>query len=373
MSAAIGLSPIGSNDHGHGLPPEALPPAPVATAVARAPHDAGQAADRDSHDAPAAGGRAASGPARAAQLQRPRSGDLASRFSRERLRRMSTMAFGPLNTLDAHANDVIAEMQGQRAPSAGDPQQEGDEAVRRYIVLREALHKAQEDPAKAGLRTPIERALDMLVGRHGKRIVGDLNIAGSLAQFSGQVHECDQMRRLYHDALCQHPSVAHTFEAILKAFGPGRLEAAVRSLGRALKDDMRSPQCSADPRFLGGLFAELQRVTTILSFMGGAEALQKVFPSLRKLPVRMEFVGRVLRIVVDGASAAQVSQVGQWLASAPQADDPDPAPAAGDAPAVLRHQAAQRRRDDAMRRFLLDVSATLWKPNARASATAIAR
>jgi type III secretion system YopN/LcrE/InvE/MxiC family regulator len=314
---------------------------------------------------------------RGTPLGRKRPADLYNRFGMVQLRRMNRMAFGQgaNNMLSQQANEAVAELEGTRAPAALAHESEGDEALRRYIVLREALEIAEAGGAeKAPLREKIEQAIDRLVSQHGDRIVGDLNISGTLERFSGLIRERDKMRRLYHDAICNHSSIAQTYDALLKAFGPEQAIEAVKTLGHALKEDMLSPLRSADPKFLGSLFSELQRVTTLLSMFAASGSLDKVFPSLRKVKVRGEFLAKMLHIVIEGGAPAQLKQVGEWLCSAPQADDPDPLPDPSNPKALADMLALQQRREEAVRRFLLhEVPAHLWKPNARLTTTAYGR
>ena len=339
-----------------------------------------QAADHEDH---APSSRAPAPPAvpRGAPL-RMRPGDLFSRYRMAQLRRMNSMAFGQAANaqLSEQANEVIAELGGQRVPT-GDRDLEGDEAVKRYIVLREALEIVREtlkltpsDAAQQELHKKIEQSIVALVADHGERIVGDLNIAGTLERFSGEIRERDQLRRLYHDAICQHGSIVQTFDTIVKVFGAERMVAAVKHLGQALKEDMLAPMHSADPKFLGGLYSELQRVMTLLSVYASLGSLDKLFPSLRKAKVRAEFVGKLLRLVTDGGTPAALKQMADWLASAPQADEPEPAPDPANPKAVMEHAAAGLRREEAVRSFLLkEVPVHLWKPNTRAATTTLAK
>jgi type III secretion system YopN/LcrE/InvE/MxiC family regulator len=262
------------------------------------------------------------------------------------------------------ASQVVAEMHaelaGRRAPAAATAEQQehpdAEQALRRYLVLREALEVPE---ASAAVRERLERQVDHLLARHASRIVGELNISRVLETLHSDLGERDQLRAHYHDVVTTHTSIAQTYDSLLRAFGPERVPAALRSLRLAINEDMQAPFASADARHLALLVQDLQRVNEMHSVYNGADWLRKAFVSLAQDRVRAEFIGRLLHLVVDGDS--DVDTLAGWLEAASDRGDGD-----GDPDSAARRPGAEARRREAMRRFLHDsVPVWWWKPQAR--------
>lgn len=337
---------------------------------ADARRDRDRRADRQERTAEAqrrADARAPAGSSQTLAAARLRHADLAARFRNvNQLRRMGQAAFGAAaaQQFRQEAARLVAEMNaeatGTRAPAGATAEQqehhEGEQALRRYLVLREALETPEATPA---VLERLERRIDQLLAQHASRIVGGLNISTLLESLHADVGERDRLRTHYHDAVTTHTSVAQTYDALLKAFGPERVHAALKTLRLAINEDMLAPCASADPKHLAQLVQDLQRVNELHALYNNAESLQKAFVALAQDRVRAEFIGRMLHLVIDGDS--DVEGLSEWLEAAAGSSDGE-----GDAPPPRLPLEAGARRREAMRRFLHETVPTwLWKPQAR--------
>jgi type III secretion system YopN/LcrE/InvE/MxiC family regulator len=307
-------------------------------------------------------------------LARLRHADLSGRLSRAQLRRMNRAAFGPTanSALPQQVKEVLAELGGNRAPATA-THEDGDEAFKRYVVLREALELAEADPAREHQREKIEQAIDTLLSHHGNRFAGDLNIAEVLDKYKNVINSWDQLRRLYHDAVCTHTSVAQTYDTLLGTFGHERLDHALKALREAIIEDMSAPFASADLNRLAKLQADLTKVININSVSRSVEVLWGAFPSLAQIKVRAEFIARMLHLVVDGGTRTQMKQIAEWLARPADENNDDyegpPAPPVS-AAEVRAASLRPEQREEALRRFLREnVPAGMWKPNTRNAVT----
>lgn len=128
--------------------------------------------------------------------------------------------------------------------------------TRASIVLQQVQRQAkahgnQEDSQIA------EQYLDTLHQDYGEQIRAGLNTASAIAEFSADPDQKQSMRHLYYQAVVNQQSVGGILDALLERFEEKDFNRGLRSLQRALADDIGALAPSLAPSALRGLLGKL--------------------------------------------------------------------------------------------------------------------
>nr|WP_298141159.1 type III secretion system gatekeeper subunit SctW [uncultured Pseudomonas sp.] len=128
--------------------------------------------------------------------------------------------------------------------------------TRASIVLQQVQRQAQAHGNHADSQVA-EQYLGTLHEEYGEQIRAGLNTASAIAEFSADPSQKQAMRHLYYQAVVNQQSVGGILDALLERFEEKDFSRGLRSLQRALADDIGALAPSLTPSALRGLLGKL--------------------------------------------------------------------------------------------------------------------
>jgi hypothetical protein len=214
------------------------------------------------------------------------------------LRRIYSVMRGPLAERELESlSDRLVE--ALRMGDAMEPLLNDGEVTAVFIALRDAQQRLLREGGNELAREKVELELKRVWRSHRGRILSEIKIAGSIADFSGKISERDQLRRIYYDDIVADAPLRETFERLLQAFGAKRMPRALRALRNAIIEDISAPISLADLARLEQGRRNLGELVKINSLGMDAADLGKRLdaPSLKSINGIFEFVRSVLRYI----------------------------------------------------------------------------
>ncbi|WP_061800128.1 TyeA family type III secretion system gatekeeper subunit [Serratia ficaria] len=203
------------------------------------------------------------------------------------------------------------------------------DALKRKVETDELLAMLDNDPARCDLllrvmerearsdgdeelRQTVEQHLEALEQNHGERLRAGLNIAGSIAELTDNPQHKQSLRNIYYDSVVHQQSAMAMVELLLGHFAPQDFTIGLRTLQRALADDIAALASSINIGALRhiqtGLFEAgqvnhtLEESRILLDRMAGKMALGDMD--------HVELARRLLQICHIGAYQQDFSQLG---------------------------------------------------------------
>lgn len=181
----------------------------------------------------------------------------------------------PKESLSELAKRLIADMASGGDPSDIVGKMEAD-PTKQFLILREAAHQSARDVlAQRKLETAIHLVEEQVFGRGflaSRAIKADVNSAPAIASASGADKRVGNLlRETYRQLVCGFEGVAEMALHLLEKYPESQIATAMKTLGRALADDLRSKTTSAQPEKMDAAMKDLQAIFTIQSTLAACE------------------------------------------------------------------------------------------------------
>lgn len=183
---------------------------------------------------------------------------------------------------------------------------QGDPA-RADILLQHSLMLAQLEGRQADMRTTRE-LLDALREQHGDKIRAGINTASAIALFSSDPQQRSALRNLYYQAIVGQEPLASLMEGLLARLGPKRFYRGLRTLQRALSEDIAALESSLPKAVLRSLLWNLSACGCLSSLLKDCKALHEglhpIVPANVMTPLVMG--KRILRFCTKGFTTPEL-------------------------------------------------------------------
>ncbi|MDI2591001.1 type III secretion system gatekeeper subunit SctW [Pseudomonas sp. N3-W] len=210
-------------------------------------------------------------------------------------------------SLEQQARRMQAQLQQQPSMEAALALGEHDPA-RTDILLQQALRLSTAEGLEAEVDTT-RNLIDELRQLHGDKIRAGFNTASAIALFSQDPQQRAAMRQLYYKAIVGQQPLATLLEALLERFSEEQFARGLRTLQRALADDI----AALSPSLPSGVLATMLRglgscgqlnnlLKTCLALL---ERMQQRAPRSNMTPLTMG--KRVLRFCANGFFARDLT------------------------------------------------------------------
>ncbi|CAH6373770.1 type III secretion system gatekeeper subunit SctW [Pantoea agglomerans] len=174
--------------------------------------------------------------------------------------------------------------------------------VRCDVVLRHTLVQAQR-VQNIELAEKAVQSLERLHKEKGAEVCAGLNTADAIASFSTDPTQKQAMRQLYYQTIVHLQSGNAMLDALLNSFGSVHFNQGLRTLQRALSDDIAARSSSIPRRALQKILASLQDAGNISQTLTASNMLLKrlrgKLPDIKFSPV--ELTRRLLNLSGNGA------------------------------------------------------------------------
>lgn len=211
-----------------------------------------------------------------------------------------------------HPQHAQLEMQNQKMQTLlqnnGSPhlddllQAAGGDPARCDVLLRHTLLQAQR-AQDTELTTNAAKSLELLHQEKGAEVSAGVNTAHAIASFSTDPTQKQAMRQLYYQTVVHLQSGNAMLEALLNSFGSVHFNQGLRTLQRALSDDIAARSSSIPRRALQKILASLQDAGNISQTLTASKILLKRLAG--KLPdvsfSPLELTRRLLNLSGNGA------------------------------------------------------------------------
>ncbi|MEW5289730.1 MULTISPECIES: type III secretion system gatekeeper subunit SctW [Erwinia] len=178
----------------------------------------------------------------------------------------------------------------------------GHDPVRCDVVLRHTLVQAQR-AQNTELASSAVQSLEMLHKEKGAEVSAGLNTASAIASFSTDPTQKQAMRQLYYQTIVHLQSGNAMLDALLNSFGSVHFNQGLRTLQRALSDDLAARSSSIPRRALQKILASLQDAGNISQTLTASKILLKrlggKLPDVNFSP--LELTRRLLNLSGNGA------------------------------------------------------------------------
>ncbi|MGG8125631.1 type III secretion system gatekeeper subunit SctW [Klebsiella aerogenes] len=178
----------------------------------------------------------------------------------------------------------------------------GHDPVRCDVVLRHTLVQAQR-AQNTELASSAVQSLEMLHKEKGAEVSAGLNTASAIASFSTDPTQKQAMRQLYYQTIVHLQSGNAMLDALLNSFGSVHFNQGLRTLQRALSDDLAARSSSIPRRALQKILASLQDAGNLSQTLTASKILLKrlggKLPDVNFSP--LELTRRLLNLSGNGA------------------------------------------------------------------------
>ncbi|AUX71529.1 type III secretion system gatekeeper subunit SctW [Erwinia pyrifoliae] len=178
----------------------------------------------------------------------------------------------------------------------------GGDPARCDLLLRHTLLQAQRTQ-NSDLANKAMQSLELLHKEKGAEVSAGLNTASAIASFSTDPTQKQAMRQLYYQTIVHLQSGNAMLDALLNSFGGAHFNQGLRTLQRALADDIASRSSSIPRRALQKILSSLQDASNISQTLTASKTLLTRLAG--KLPsvsfTSLELTRRLLNLSGNGA------------------------------------------------------------------------
>lgn len=191
----------------------------------------------------------------------------------------------------------------------------GGDAARGDIVLRHVLAQAREqrDP---GLEQAARDNLERLHQEKGPEVRAGLNTAAAISLFSTDPQQKQILRELYYERIVHQQSPSSLLDALLERFDAQHFAAGLRTLQRALADDIASLASSISKTALNQMLKHLNDARQLSHTLSSSQQLLEQdahrFPAATLGPV--ELTRRLIGLSANGAYVRDLHNLGREVA-----------------------------------------------------------
>ncbi|MGE7955644.1 type III secretion system gatekeeper subunit SctW [Pseudomonas sp. NPDC089530] len=195
----------------------------------------------------------------------------------------------------------------QAALSLGD-----QDPARTDILLQQALRLAMNEGRESEAQST-RGLIDELRQVHGERIRAGFNTASAIALFSRDPEQRSAMRQLYYQAIVGQQPLASLLESLLERFGDEQLGRGLRTLQRALADDIAALAPSLPGGVLGSMLRGLGSCGQLNNLLKACQALlERLSQQQSRSGMTPLAMGkRVLRFCANGFFARDLTLLGE--------------------------------------------------------------
>jgi len=181
------------------------------------------------------------------------------------------------------------------------------------MTLREADRSGDITTANAA-----GEALNKLHEQYGDRVRAGLNTASSIASFTTDPTEKQSMRNLYYHGIVKHQSAAVILSSLLERFGREQFRPGLRTLQRALAEDIASLTPSLSSRSLHKIHLGLSEAGRLTQMIVKSDELLNRLRSGGKIPLSaldgLDMTKRLLGIAEMGLLPNDITAIGKEFA-----------------------------------------------------------
>ncbi|WP_246761432.1 type III secretion system gatekeeper subunit SctW [Erwinia phyllosphaerae] len=181
------------------------------------------------------------------------------------------------------------------------------------MTLREADRTGDLDTATAA-----SDALSKLDERFGDKVRAGLNTAAAIASFTTDPAEKQSMRHLYYHGIVQHQSAAVILDSLLERFGREQFLPGLRTLQRALAEDIASLTPSLSSRSLHKIHLGLSEAGQLTQLIAHSDKLLNRLRSGEKIPLSslsgLDMARRLLHVAETGLQPHDIGEIGKEFA-----------------------------------------------------------
>ncbi|MEM6050741.1 type III secretion system gatekeeper subunit SctW [Erwinia sp. P7711] len=181
------------------------------------------------------------------------------------------------------------------------------------MTLREADRTGDLETAAAA-----SNGLDALHEKFGDKVRAGLNTAPAIASFTTDPTEKQGMRDLYYHSIVKHQSPAVMLDSLLERFGREQFKPGLRTLQRALSEDIAALTPSISARSLNKIHHALSEAGQITHVLAGSDKLLSDLRSRGKIPASaldgIEMTRRLLNVAETGLQGRDITSMGKEFA-----------------------------------------------------------
>ena len=155
-----------------------------------------------------------------------------------------------------------------------------------FVALAYAVQSLEQEGGHSALLDQIRESLQELHEDSGSRIRADLNTIHAAAEFGGgDARRTAAIQATYRDAVLNGQDLSAMLKGALERFGTDDYRGAVRSLIRALGDDLAATRgTSAQPSRLNAVLQDLYQMEVLATMLDGCQALSTNMSKEHRLP-----------------------------------------------------------------------------------------
>ncbi|MEI2266971.1 type III secretion system gatekeeper subunit SctW [Erwinia sp. CGal63] len=185
------------------------------------------------------------------------------------------------------------------------------------LLLRMTLREADRSGDIATANAAGE-ALSKLDEHYGESVRAGLNTASAIASFTTDPTEKQSMRQLYYHGIVKHQSAAVILDSLLERFGREQFIPGLRTLQRALAEDIASLTPSLSSRSLHKIHLGLSEAGQLTQLIANSDKLLNRLRSGGKIPISalggLDMARRLLGVAEMGLQPRDINAIGQEFA-----------------------------------------------------------
>jgi len=184
-----------------------------------------------------------------------------------------------------------------------------------FLALSYATQSLEQEGGHDALLAQVREAVQELHENSGSRIRADLNTINAAAQFGeGDAGKTAAFQATYRDAVLDAQGLGAMLKGALERFGTADYRSAVRSLIRALGDDLAATRgASMQPNRLNAVLQDLYQMEVLATMLDGCQALSAKMTKEHRVPPAVP--GTLLQDLIS-ASAERWSNASRFGAIA---------------------------------------------------------
>lgn len=185
------------------------------------------------------------------------------------------------------------------------------------LLLRMTLREADRSGDMATANAAGE-ALTKLDEKYGDSVRAGLNTASAIASFTTDPTEKQSMRQLYYHGIVKHQSAAVILDSLLERFGREQFIPGLRTLQRALAEDIASLTPSLSSRSLHKIHLGLSEAGQLTQLIADSDKLLHRLRSGEKIPLSalggLDMARRLLNVAEMGLQPRDINAIGKEFA-----------------------------------------------------------
>lgn len=178
------------------------------------------------------------------------------------------------------------------------------------MTLREADRAGDHQTAAAA-----SSSLDKLHARYGDEVRAGLNTASAIASFTTDPTEKQSMRNLYYRGIVKHQSASVILDSLLERFGHEQFMPGLRTLQRALSEDIASLTPSLSSQSLHKIHTGLSEAGQISHVLAGSGKLLERLRAGGKIPSAslgaIDLTRSLLGFAHNGLTGRDIQKIGK--------------------------------------------------------------